>query len=103
MILWRIYRSEDVVMLPYAAGETKVQVPDYLKPPELNLKHLSREAIRKHVINIDPHQHLFGRIPQLGLSSSLSIYCTLCHWMVMMLMVSTNICFSLSVTHFRTG
>ena len=70
--------SEEVIMLLYATGETidetKVQVPDYLKPPELNLKHLTMEAIRKHLINIDPHQHLFGRIPQLGLPPSLTKY-----------------------------
>ena len=65
-------------MLLYAAGETidetKVQVPDFLKPPDLNPKHLCRETIRKHLINIDPHQHLFRRIPQLGLPSLLTKY-----------------------------
>ena len=65
-------------MLLYAAGEcfaeTKVQVPDYLRQPEWNLKHLAREAIRKHPINIDPHENLFGRIPLLGLPSLITEY-----------------------------
>ena len=49
--------------------ETKVEFPDFLKPPEFSLKHLVRDAIRKHLINIDPHENMFGRIPQLGLPS----------------------------------
>ena len=53
---------------------TKVQVSDYLKPPEFSLKHLCRETIRKHLLDIDPLENLFGRIPQLGLPSSLTVY-----------------------------
>ena len=80
-LMW--YESDKVVMLLYTAGETidetKVQVPDYLKdlikePPDLSLKHWCRETIRKHLMNIDQHENLFGRIPQLGLPSSLSKY-----------------------------
>ena len=78
--------NKEVCMLLFAAGEAidgatvdrviTVPVPDYLlhKDLKLNLKQLTREAIRKHLINIDPHQHLFGRIPQLGLPSSLTAY-----------------------------
>ena len=86
--------NKAMVMLLYAAGETidgttiiekhclglgtpeEKPVPDYLlfKDLKLNLKHLAREAIRKHLINIDPHKHLFGRIPQLGLPPSLTKY-----------------------------
>ena len=44
------------------------------KDPDLSLKSICREAIRKHLINIDPHQHLFGRILQLGLPSSVAEY-----------------------------
>ena len=40
----------------------------------LELKHICREAIRKHLLELDPHQHLFGRIPKLGLSSVLMNY-----------------------------
>ena len=41
---------------------------------KLNLKHLCREAIREHLLAIDPHENLFGRVPQLGLPSSLAKY-----------------------------
>ena len=71
-------------MLLYAAGNTvdcatvagtvldrmhQAPVPDYLlfTDLKLNLKHLCREAIRKHLLNVDPHTHLFGRVPRLGL------------------------------------
>ena len=37
------------------------------KDLSLNLKHLCREAIRKHLLEVDPHTHLFGRIPRIGL------------------------------------
>ena len=55
---------------------TQIPVPDYLlhEDQKLSLKHLTRELIRKHLINIDPHENLFGRIPQLGLPSSLTKY-----------------------------
>ena len=69
-------RDQKVPMFLYAAGETidktEAQVLDDLK--ELSLKHLCREAIRKHLLVIDPHQHLFYRIPRLGLPGSLSRY-----------------------------
>ena len=84
-----IRREKEIIISLYAAGETidevkvleaaeatdddkKPQVPDYLH--ELSLKHVCRETVRKHLINIYPHQHLFGRIPQLGLPSSLTRY-----------------------------
>ena len=83
---------QDICMLLYAAGETidgttvdgmrensafeHVPVPDYLlhKNLKLDLRHLCREAIRKHLLVLDPHQHLFYRVPRLGLPSSLSRY-----------------------------
>ena len=79
-------------MLLYAAGETldgplppkrgkygiigRVEIPEYfVKLKEnLELKHLCREAIRKHLIDLDPHEHLLGRIPQLGLPYTLEKY-----------------------------
>ena len=74
--------NKNIVMLLYAAGETiilkndEIQVPDYLKLEhlKLNLKHLCRETIRKHLLDTDPHQQMFGRIPQLGLPSLLNSY-----------------------------
>ena len=80
-------------LLLYAAGETidgitineklygkmysgSLLVPDYLfhKDLKLNLKHLAREAVRKHLINIDPHENLCGRIHHLELPSLLTEY-----------------------------
>ena len=80
-------------MLLYAAGETldgptfatedysngniiHLNIPEYFTElkENLDLKHLYREAIRKHLIHLDPHEHLFGRIPQLGLPSLLTEY-----------------------------
>ena len=72
--------SDDICLLLYAAGETLGRPTDAEKLPEclrfeslkFNLKHLCREAIRKHLLSLDPHTHLFDRIPQLGLPSSLA-------------------------------
>ena len=85
--------SKDVCMLLFAAGETidgttieqgdyygngKVQVPipEFLLHQDLRfcLKHLCREAIRKHSTNLDPHTDLFGRVPRLGLPAALEEY-----------------------------
>ena len=66
------------VLLLYAAGETlegteEEEIPEKLKF-DLQLKHICREAIRKHLLKLDPHQHLFSRIPHLGLPESLNKY-----------------------------
>ena len=39
---------------------------------ESGLKHKCRETIRKYFIDLDPHSHLFSRIPQLGLPSQIT-------------------------------
>ena len=51
-------------------------IPDCLKfeDSKLQLKHICREAIRKHLLDLDPHHHLFGRIPKLGLPNALNRY-----------------------------
>ena len=74
----RYDKNEDVLDLLFAAGE---DYPKYLHFPqdllpesEINLKHLCREAIRKHLLKLDPHTHLFGRVPRLGLPSIISDY-----------------------------
>ena len=56
--------------------DRKVHVPGYLLFDDLkfNLKHLCREAIRKHLLKLDPHIHLFIRVPELGLPKSLTEY-----------------------------
>ena len=95
------YNFKQVQMILYAAGETlerptvtskylrkkkasmKIALPEHFKKlkENLDLKHLCREAIRKHLLNLDPHTHLFGRIPKIGLPSIVEEYmlynCTL--------------------------
>ena len=51
-----------------------VDVPQYLQQPDVCLKHLCREAIRKKLIDLDPHTHLFDRIRQIGLPSIVAAY-----------------------------
>ena len=70
--------KEHLVMLLFAAGEildkNKSLTPNCLHFNSLNLKHLCREAIRKRLIQLIPKEHLFSRIPQLGLPASLTSY-----------------------------
>ena len=53
-----------------------IDTPEYLDLSELELclKHICREAIRSHFLEINPHLHLFDRVPPLGLPTSLSEY-----------------------------
>ena len=68
-------------LLLYAAGERLpssafVTIPEWLqhRDVKLQLKHICRQVIRKHLLELDQHQHLFGRIPRLGLPRSLMSY-----------------------------
>ena len=65
-----------VLDLLFAAGEEDPKYenfPDYLPPEnEINLKHLCRKVIRSHLLKLDPHTHLFSRVPRLGLPSIIS-------------------------------
>ena len=68
-------------VLLYAAGEivatsTYVSLPDFLQKENdrMELKHLCRQRIREHLLELDPHHHLFGRIPRLGLPSLVTDY-----------------------------
>ena len=72
-------KSDDICRLLFAAGETLDGVPDERIPDclkfddvQLDLKHICREAIRKHLLSLDPHSHLYSRIPQLHLPPSLT-------------------------------
>ena len=75
-------RCADICRLLFAAGETldgpinTKKLPDCLKfdDVQLDLKHICREIIRKHLLNLDPHSHLFSRIPQLHLPDLLTEY-----------------------------
>ena len=67
--------------LLYAAGETLKNIPKDKIPHclrfedcKLQLKHICRQVIRKHLLKLDPHQHLFGRIPKLELPELLNRY-----------------------------
>ena len=53
-----------------------IDVPEYLRERHFTytLKDVCREAIRKHLLNINPHLNLFMRIPQLGLPTRLASY-----------------------------
>ena len=75
-------RCAALCRLLFAAGETldgpinTNKIPDCLKfdDVQLVLKHICREAIRKHLLSLNPHSHLFGRIPQLHLPDLLTEY-----------------------------
>ena len=83
--------SKNICMLLFAAGETidatiraeqwdyndaRFPVPSFLQQKHQNLclKDLCREAIRKPLIERDPHSHLFKQIPMLGLPSIIENY-----------------------------
>ena len=74
-----IYRA--LLMLLFEAGETLdgtdvEKIPEVLKfeDEKVQLKHMYREVIRKHLLKLDPHSNLFVRIPELGLPSALNKY-----------------------------
>ena len=76
-------KYEDAIMVLYAAGEIIVggmtghtfDLPTALQfKDKLQLKHMCRYTIRKHLLKLDPHQHLFCRIPKLGLPSIMTGY-----------------------------
>ena len=71
-----------MALLLFAAGEkiadATVGIPEYLKPT-MSLKDMCRRAIRSHLMELDPKQHLFQRISLLKLPDSLKGY--LLHYM----------------------
>ena len=71
----------DISRLLFAAGEIldeelneMLQDVLHLKDVKMQLKHSCREAVRKHLLHLDPHQHLFSKIPELGLPESIRKY-----------------------------
>ena len=80
--LSRRERRPRLALLLYAAGEIpspavaeKVSTLLQFKPYDYTkLKHICRESIRKHLLQMSPYKHLFRRIPQLGLPPSLVDY-----------------------------
>ena len=73
-----------LVSLLFAAGEILDDADDDLKDLaqdvlqfkeiRIQLKHICRKAVRKHLLNLDPHEHLFGRIPRLELPEIITQY-----------------------------
>ena len=57
-------------------GETHVELPEYLKRKSQagTLKEMCRQNIRKHLLDINLHLHLFYRISKLQLADSLIKY-----------------------------
>ena len=75
-------RYQEKFMILFAAGEKinrqaieaeEQKVPDHLQP-QLNLKDICRRRIREHLLELDPHTHLFGRIPRLELRFIITEY-----------------------------
>ena len=70
--------ERDIVRVLFAAGEKidhPVDVSDYLHlPSQLCLKHLCREVIREHLLQMNPHKHLFNLISQIKLLSYITQY-----------------------------
>ena len=68
--------------LLFAAGEIlddddlEEMIQDILQLTDvkMQLKHICREAIRKHLLELDQHQHLFCRIPCLGCPEKINEY-----------------------------
>ena len=63
-----------ILILLVAAGEyvPMCEMQDTLgyagrHEPEMTLKNLAREAVRKHMIEVRPHENLFVRVPKLGI------------------------------------
>ena len=81
--------NKDICSSLFAAGETVPQKIARWSPrykvinaidclPQIKiyfyLRELCREAIRKHLLKLDPHTNLFDRIPRLGLPKPLTEY-----------------------------
>ena len=69
-------------MILFAAGErfddrnlrAKINTLFDLEECDLDLKHLCRERLRRHLIDLNPQAHLFNRIQHLGLPPLLNEY-----------------------------
>ena len=70
----------DLLRVVYAAGEqincAEHKTPEFLTEvaTDRSLKHQCRQAIRKHLLHVDKHSHLFYRVPLLGLPSPIQKY-----------------------------
>ena len=79
---YRRPKNKDISSLLFAAGEMLDDGDDDiddlaglgLKDIKMQLKHICREAIRKHLLYLDPQSNLFSRIPFLGLPHMINQY-----------------------------
>ena len=81
---YRRPKNKDISRLLFAAGEMlddgdgDDDIDDLadleLKDIKMQLKHISRQAIRKHLLELYPHSNLFGSIPLLGLPHMINQY-----------------------------
>ena len=69
-ILRDVNSNMEILQIFEAAGQRS---KDICKEPKrtINLMNICREAIKEHLLDLDPHENLFVRVPQLGLPSSL--------------------------------
>ena len=79
--------NRETIRLLVAAGETLdgatsavpntqnqlINSADYLEQQN-TLKLVCREAIRKHLLVLDPHEHLFHRVPKIGLPAVITSF-----------------------------
>ena len=88
------YVNKKLVMLLFVVGEkiddrptvrfdragrldiVRLPIPEYLREEnsKICLMQICRKVIRQYLIEISPNQHLFHRIPQIGLPTVLSDY-----------------------------
>ena len=75
--------NDEMCRLLFAAGEildddeeSNEMLKDDLQLTDvkMHLKHICRETIRKHLLDLDQHQHLFYRVPELGLPEIINQY-----------------------------
>ena len=59
-----------------AAGETINEMSSLQQRTEtfVSLSHLCRETVRAHLLDLDPQENLFVRVPRLGLPAALERY-----------------------------
>ena len=75
-LVYLLLGAGEILNLNPTADTVATDIPHFLCGNEFRmlLKQLCREAIRKHLIMLNPHTHLFDRIPKLGLPSLLTKY-----------------------------
>ena len=70
-------KQKKIIALMFGAGEMfeRSFVSQFVES-EFCLKGKFRDAIRKHLLDLNSHEHLFNRIPRLGLLSDYLLYHT---------------------------